>query len=237
MTPQEIREIVQGVVADKLFVDYWYFVAVVVVAGLAGFFGAYLSTKGKNLATKEDIGGITREIEAIKLAYAERLKSAENAFVLSATSHLAEKAFDKHVEFCEKYIGKVNEALGILFREGPTQKALVIAGELYLIRREFVLWETKEVGSFLDRFEQALREMGADEGLLPHLAPGKERSQLVDKIYDTFKEITTLESLPDGATPEIATTRIIRVFQDHLGVSELTDLRRHYLSEASRRIR
>jgi hypothetical protein len=47
--------------------------ALLFLAGMAGFlirkyFGAYASEKGKNLATKEDIGRITAEIENVKVA-------------------------------------------------------------------------------------------------------------------------------------------------------------------------
>ncbi|MGD0698164.1 MAG: hypothetical protein ABSB82_25400 [Terriglobia bacterium] len=72
------------------------------------------------------------ELVKANVAHQHRLEegSAENAFILSATSHMAEKAFDKHVEFCEKYVAKANEGLGILFREGPTKNALTIARDL-----------------------------------------------------------------------------------------------------------
>jgi hypothetical protein len=47
----------------------------------------------------------------------------------------------------------------ILFKEGPTNEALNIARSLNQIRREFVLWETKDVAVVLSRFEQALLEL------------------------------------------------------------------------------
>ncbi len=163
--------------------------------------------------------------------------SAENAFILSATSHMAEKAFDKHVEFCEKYVAKANEGLDVLFREGPTRKALTIASDLYQIRREFVLWETKDVALFLGGFEKALRKIGADEYVLPYLPVGEKRTELVGKLYNTFSKVVGLETLPGEPTSEIATAHIIARLQDHLGVSQLTDLRKHYLAEAAKRIK
>ena len=43
---------------------------------------SYFSTKGKNLATKEDIADITKEIEEVKLLYKKRedLSAAERGF-------------------------------------------------------------------------------------------------------------------------------------------------------------
>ena len=48
------------------------------------FFPSYLGEKGKNLATKEDIAGITQKVEEVKETYAKRLKELEhqNAIVL-----------------------------------------------------------------------------------------------------------------------------------------------------------
>lgn len=179
------------------------------------------------------------ELVKADLAHHHRLeeKSAENAFILSATSHMAVKAFDKHVEFCEAYVGKATEGLAILFQKGPTEEALGNARALYGIRLKFVLWETKDVALFLGRFEKALREIGAGEGLLSSLPVGEERGRLIEKLYNTFRKVTTLEALPDEPTPEIAITLIIACLRDHLGVSQLTDLRKHYLAEADKRVK
>ena len=179
------------------------------------------------------------EIVRANIEHQHRLdeKRADYAFELSATSHMAEKAFDKHVEFSEKYIAKANEGLSLLFREGPTVKALEIAGALYGIRREFVLWETKEVSNFLNKFEYALRSIGADEEYLKSVERGPKRTQLVEKLYDTFKKVVGVEALPGEPTGEIAVTHIIEKLRDNLGISELTNLRKFYIAEAARRMK
>lgn len=163
--------------------------------------------------------------------------NAANSFVLSATSHMAETAFDKHVEFSESYVSKANDGLGILFREGPTVKALDVASQLYGIRIRYVLWETKDVSAFLDKFERALREIGADEHLLNDVPVGEGRAKLVQRLYENFKKVVNLEALPDQPTPEIAVTHIIDRLRDHLGVTELTALRKYYLAEATKRMK
>jgi hypothetical protein len=150
---------------------------------------------------------------------------------------MAEKAFDKHVEFSESYVAKANDGLRVLFREGPTKQALVIPAELYGIRQRYVLWETEDVSIILDKFERALREVGAKETLLQHVPAGDQRMKLVETLYDTFKDIVHLEDLPDQPTPEIAVNHIIDRLRDHLGVTELTALRKYYLAEASKRIK
>jgi len=42
---------------------------------LGSFLGSYLRTKGKNLATKEDVKGITNEIESVKSEYAVKMET------------------------------------------------------------------------------------------------------------------------------------------------------------------
>lgn len=163
-------------------------------------------------------------------------KSAENAFILSATSHMAQKAFDKHVSFCEEYLIKVDEGLIILFQEGPTKRALGISAELYGIRKKYIVWETTDVSQLLNKFEQALRNIGADEFYLDHVPVGTERTQIVNRLYSTFKDVTTFQELPNNPTPEIAVANIIAGLRDHLGVPQLTALRKFYLSEATKRI-
>ena len=149
---------------------------------------------------------------------------------------MAETAFDKHVEFAETYVAKTNDALDVLFREGSTKLALGIAAELYAIRRKYVLWETKDVTIFLDKFERALREIGADEHLLEHVPVGENRTKLVEKVYATFAKIVGLVSLPNEPTSEIAISNIIDQLREHLGINQLTSLRKHYLAEAIKRM-
>jgi len=44
---------------------------------LKSYIPAYLSEKGKNLATKEDVGAITEKVEAVKSGYAEMLEEVK----------------------------------------------------------------------------------------------------------------------------------------------------------------
>ncbi len=44
---------------------------------IKSYIPAYLTEKGKNLATKEDVGAITEEVEAVKSGYAEILEEVK----------------------------------------------------------------------------------------------------------------------------------------------------------------
>jgi hypothetical protein len=102
MTADEIRQIVDSVVADKLIASYWYFLVLLIVAALAAYFGAYISTKAKNLATKKDIGRITHEIESVRTTYAMQLegfkKDLENRFKAEKVAELFARAFYRDPE-------------------------------------------------------------------------------------------------------------------------------------------
>jgi hypothetical protein len=180
------------------------------------------------------------ELIKANLEHQHRLdeKREENAFVLSAASHVAERAFDKHVEFCEKYLQVVRKVLIPLFqREGPTHKASDIARQLHEVRLDFELWEPKDVALELTRFEDTVWKIGADTHLILNSAPGGDLMGLMEKNYDTFRNVMTLDPLPDGPTPEIAVAHIVARLQDLLGVSELPALRKHLLSEVVKQIR
>src|SRR5260370_26917350 len=86
-----------------------------------------------------------------------RLGEAKNRFTVGATSHMANVAFDKHVQFCEEYTAEVNRTLTFLFRRGPHGDVLQHANALADIRTNWTVWLTPEIETQLIRFEGALR--------------------------------------------------------------------------------
>lgn len=73
------------------------------------FLPGYLSEKGKNLATKEDISGITKEIEKVKSDYNQILEAVKAQHQLRLAA--VEKRLQAHQEaFC--LWRKINGALG-----------------------------------------------------------------------------------------------------------------------------
>ena len=55
MTPDQLKEYVDGAIRQRDNFAILYFIAVPVFSFIAAFIGAYLKEKGKNLATKEDL--------------------------------------------------------------------------------------------------------------------------------------------------------------------------------------
>lgn len=64
---------------------------------IKSYIPAYLSEKGKNLATKEDVGAITEEVEAVKSGYAEILEEVKVSNQLKISAIEREQNIKKEV--------------------------------------------------------------------------------------------------------------------------------------------
>jgi len=70
MTPEQLQNAVTTAISQGHLFPWWSYVFFAVLSGLSCYVAVYLREKGKNLATREDIGRITDEIEKVKLRYA-----------------------------------------------------------------------------------------------------------------------------------------------------------------------
>jgi hypothetical protein len=162
------------------------------------------------------------------------LQSQQQAFSLGAASRMATLAFEKHAEFCEKYVAEVNLTIYTLIREGPTRLALDHASRLVKLKAEYSAWLTKDIHKGLEPFEAALREIGALSGLVDDLRgtgdPG--RADAVRKMYAVFKRLMQLTEIDDtpsaDATVEAVQTRLRSI----LGIEELTLIRQRLVAQA-----
>ena len=163
-----------------------------------------------------------------------RLEEAKNRFTVGATSHMANVAFDKHVEFCEEYTQAVNGALETLFRRGPHADVLQNANALMDIRIKRTVWLTPEVETKLLSFERALRKIGANAWLLGELRADEDRSGPIKEAYSTFAAVMGWEDWRgEAVTRDLAAEKVIEGFRNILGISELTRLRAELVKRAS----
>lgn len=89
--------------------EYVIYVAIAVLSFIAGlfiksYFPSYFSEKGKNLATKQDITGITDKIESVRFEYLYKLEDikTELSFTEKQKSRIKEKENDILLGFFEK---------------------------------------------------------------------------------------------------------------------------------------
>jgi len=157
-------------------------------------------------------------------------------FTLGAASHMANTAFDMHVNFCEKYMDEVHAILHTLFREGDTAEVLGNAGNLHQLREDFAVWLTDEIDEKLGKFEQGIRKLGADAQFIETTRGvsrySEQRSIKIDSNFKLFSDIFGFDK--DAEIHEdyaIESTK--KKVREILGVEELTGLRTHLLKEAS----
>ena len=155
-------------------------------------------------------------------------------FVLGVTSHMANVAFDRHVDFCEKYITQMQETLSTLFREGPTRKCLELSSQLANTRLSFRTWLTSDIQNKILPLEEALTKIAGMHIELEGLPVGDNRSQVVEAMYNTFSDVLGLSRQEGrGENDEaIVAGRIMDHLQDILGVKQLVHLRIALVDEA-----
>lgn len=160
------------------------------------------------------------------------IQGTQNSFAIGATSHMATVAFDKHVLFCEEYIAEMFNTLKTLFREGPTEKALSHAAQLYQIRQKWALWLTLAIEANLDKFEAAIREIGADAHFVAVDLAHPDRSNLIREMFALFKEVMGRGYSAQPANADHAIEMVIQELRRVLGIEELTRLRQTFVARS-----
>lgn len=159
-----------------------------------------------------------------------QLQDGEHVFALGVTSHMSSVAFDKHVEFCESYMMEVHETIIILFREGPTQKAMDCAQKLWALKKTYAAWIPKSVGIGLEPFEDALNKIGATSHLVEALSSegGSGRVEAINESFNIFANVMGIKKIHDDApdhSEEIAIEYVKDKVRDILGINELFEIR------------
>lgn len=164
------------------------------------------------------------------------LQQQQQAFSLGAASHMASKAFDKHAEFCEKYMAEVHLTVGTLFREGPTQKALEHASNLVQLKSQYSAWLTKGILDGLVPFEAALRRIGASSYLVDAIRSTGDSARLkaIEEMYKVFKEVMALGETNAHSSDRIDITieSVEHRLRAVLGIEQLTAIRQRLIDQA-----
>ena len=212
---------------------------VTVVSLLAAFFLPIPEwAKGiVSLPAAAGLAGVLFQIFRDRVAHerAVDLQRKEQMFNLGIASHMANVAFDKHIEFCELYIQQMQAGLSDLVARGPTTEVLKFCSKLGGARFQYRAWITSEVWTRLLLFEAALRKLGASASVFEHSQVNESRSQAADRMDKLFQDILALKEGTE-LDKELAASRVIRYLQDFLGIEELSRLRVSVLAEVSRSV-
>jgi hypothetical protein len=180
--------------------------------------------------------GIIYQIFRDQAEYEKRLllQRDQQHFVLGATSPMASVAFNKHVEFCEKYITQMQKILSDLFREGPTRECLQWSSELADVRLAYRTWLTSDLQAKIMPFEEALTKVGGKHLESAALPGGESRNRTIEEMHDVFADLLGIPRLRGTTDETVAPTRIMDHLQDILGVKQLVRLRIELVDEAVR---
>ena len=214
-------------------------VGVSIVAFLVAFFLPTTELMKGIIASPGILGllGIIYQLMRDEAAFERSLKiqSQQQSFGLGATSHMANKVFDKHVEFCERYLIEVNDIANQLFRSGPTSNAVNFANGLYTLKLEYSAWLTDDISDSLFPFEQALREFGASQGFIDSTIDveryAEERQKRIPQVHEDYSKILNL-SREEDPDPDMAVESVVRKAREILDLDELVWLRKQIIIQA-----
>jgi hypothetical protein len=96
MTPPDVKEIIGSAINQASCLDLLYILVLIIFPAIGSYLGSFIREKGKNLATKEDIGRITNEIESVKSIYTKEIE------YIREKQQLRLAAIDKRLEAHQK---------------------------------------------------------------------------------------------------------------------------------------
>lgn len=165
----------------------------------------------------------------------QQLQRQQQIFSLGTTSHMANLAFDKHVEFCEKYMYEIHETVNTLFREGPTDKAFEHVGHFVELQRQYAAWIPKDVAIALDPFVRAVNKIAALSGLETSLGSSdpKGRANAIEEMYKVFYEVMQINDPKNvNGNSDVAIEEVKERVRAILGIEQLTRMRRKLVQQA-----
>ncbi len=216
--------------------------AVFVASALAAFFIepntvlTYILSLPASTALYAGLLQLLRDQRSSDQAHA--LQAAQNGFIIGATSHMANVAFDKHVSLSEEYVCELYKTLRTLFREGPTAKALGHANTLSQVREKYAVWLPLDLDQKLRQREAALRKLGANARFVEHQLGSDAHQRAVANMFREFAALLGRENMGadswegEKLEEDEAIEKVIARFRDVLGAEDLAKLRIEFIKRA-----
>jgi len=165
------------------------------------------------------------------------LQRKQHIFNLGATSHMANTAFDKHVEFCEKYMSEVHRTVSTLYSGGPTKEVWKPINVFFDLKLEYSAWLTNEISLALEPFEKALQKINSRVLYIDNTQndPSRQerRKKMIDEVDGILLEMLNLENKFDEQNPGYSVEAVKKEVRNILGIENLTRLRSRLIEEAS----
>jgi hypothetical protein len=107
MTPEQIKTYIDALFHTRDTITWVSFIGMPIISAVVVFFVAYFTDKGKNRATKEDIGEITAKVEAVKTQYSEDLEKVRAE--LAAKGHYNKVRYERELKAFEELWPKLHD--------------------------------------------------------------------------------------------------------------------------------
>jgi len=233
--------------AMQVFQKNWLTYTILLAVLAVSFVGVYvlpISEVFKGFVAMPGAGALLGFLAQLWREYTEHeraieLQNRQQDFALGTASHMAEVAYDKHVAFCEEYMVRVQSGFQELLKEGATQNALNIGGDLVRIRFKHATWLTSKLEEELKPYEMGLIIMGAkmSELKLSELPVGEQRTKLVEEIYKIFGLIMGHGKPENESESLIHMQKPIENIRKILGIDALMALRQGASDIAVKRLK
>ncbi len=155
------------------------FLLLAVMAAVFSFIGAYLASKAKNLATKEDVGRIIEIEERIRSDFREKFET------LSARNRLREAAIEKRLEAHQKAFSLWMQ---LMHNINDSEKLITVVLECQRWWPENCLYLTSDASA---AFVRAYRGASLRRTLLDHAfaIQGPRPEELLKQITENYYQI------------------------------------------------
>lgn len=164
-----------------------------------------------------------------------RLQRQSQIFSLGATSHMANVAFDKHVQFCEKYLLEVHDVVILLFKEGPTLEVVRHIERFGQLQREYSAWIPRDMALQLAPFVDTLHELAAKKYLVNALKDSDDasRAKMAQDMFEAFRRALRLGEPGNGTDNNTAREQVKERVRAILGIEQLTFIRQELVVQAA----
>lgn len=219
-------------------VSWPFYIAVTVICLVSFFVGKLLPTEFlQNLTGLPMVGALAAALfqlirDQLKHEDSVALQHDQQHFDVGITSHMANVAFDKHVEFCESYIKTLQKGLTEMWARGPSPQCLELANDLVEIRLSYRAWIVFDLDHRVLQFESALRKVGGSSILFKDMEVGESRTHKIQQMYEIFDKLLALPQDGKEIDETLASSRIMDYLQDLLGAKELALLRSSLIKKA-----
>lgn len=99
MTPIEVKQLVDAAIMQRDGFNLIWLSLIPIISILGSLLASYLTEKGKSIATKEDIGQITRIVESSKTEFTDRLEHLRSD--LASRSHYSKLRYERELKIYE----------------------------------------------------------------------------------------------------------------------------------------